>query len=82
MLGRIAWSSRSLFPDSKQNRFPGTVEAQAFASLGLVAPRPANSALASAYLEHIGIEPLPRLDDALTEWIGSASGSVPAADVG
>ena len=39
---------------------PGTVEPQEMASLGLVAPRPANSAIASAYLEHIGIEPLPR----------------------
>ncbi len=39
---------------------PGTVEPQEMASLGLAAPRPANSAIASAYLEHIGIEPLPR----------------------
>jgi dTDP-4-dehydrorhamnose reductase len=52
---------------------PGTVEPQEFASLGLVAPRPANSAMVSAYLEHIGIEPLPGLDEAVAEWIGSAS---------
>ena len=51
----------------------GTVDAQTFASLGLVAPRPANSALASAYLEHIGIEPLPALDEAVAEWLGSRS---------
>ena len=51
---------------------PGTVEPQEFASLGLVAPRPANSAMASAYLEHIGIEPLPGLDEAVAEWIGAA----------
>ena len=50
---------------------PGTVDAQEFASLGLVAPRPANSALASAYLEHIGIEPFPALDEAVAEWLGS-----------
>jgi dTDP-4-dehydrorhamnose reductase len=51
---------------------PGSVEPQELASLGLAAPRPANSALASAYLEHIGIEPLPGLDAAVAGWIGSA----------
>lgn len=51
---------------------PGSVEPQEMASLGLAAPRPANSALASAYLEHIGIEPLPELDAAVAEWIGDA----------
>ena len=51
--------------------FPGTVDQQELASLGLIAPRPANSAIVSAYLEHIGIEPLPGLDEALAEWIGS-----------
>lgn len=61
---------------------PGTVEPQEFAALGLVAPRPANSALASAYLEHIGIEPLPGLDEAVAEWIGSAPAGVLADDVG
>ena len=52
---------------------PGTVEPQEMASLGLAAPRPANSAIASAYLEHVGIEPLPRLDAAVAEWIGEAA---------
>jgi dTDP-4-dehydrorhamnose reductase len=52
---------------------PGTVEPQELASLGLVAPRPANSSIASAFLEHVGIEPLPGLDEAVAEWIGSAS---------
>ena len=51
---------------------PGTVEPQELASLGLVAPRPANSAIVSAYLEHIGIEPFPGLEEAVGEWIGSA----------
>ncbi|MGZ5212123.1 MAG: dTDP-4-dehydrorhamnose reductase [Actinomycetota bacterium] len=59
---------------------PGTVEPQELASLGLVAPRPANSALASAYLEHIGIEPLPDLDEAVAGWIGSASAGGVAED--
>lgn len=57
---------------------PGTVEAQELASLGLVAPRPANSALVSAYLDHIGVEPLPGLDEAVAEWIASASVEVAA----
>jgi dTDP-4-dehydrorhamnose reductase len=58
--------------------FPGTVEPQELASLGLVAPRPANSSMVSAYLEHIGVEPLPSLDAAVAEWIGSASSGVAA----
>lgn len=61
---------------------PGTVEPQEFASLGLVAPRPANSAIVSGYLEHIGIEPLPGLDEAVEEWIGSASAGVAAENAG
>lgn len=59
----------------------GTVEPQELASLGLVAPRPANSAMVSAYLEHIGIEPLPGLEEAVAEWVGSAPGGA-AEDVG
>jgi dTDP-4-dehydrorhamnose reductase len=58
---------------------PGTVEPQEFASLGLAAPRPANSALVSAYLDHVGVEPLPGLDEAVAEWIASASVEVAAA---
>lgn len=53
---------------------PGSVEPQEFASLGLVAPRPANSALVSAYLDHIGVEPLPGLDEALAAWIAAVPG--------
>ena len=62
--------------------FPGTVEPQEFASLGLVAPRPANSSMVSAYLEHIGIEPLPGLDEAVGEWIASASAGVAVENTG
>ena len=61
---------------------PGRSTQQAFASLGLVAPRPANSALASAYLEHIGIEPLPALDEAVAEWLGSGSAGASADGAG
>jgi dTDP-4-dehydrorhamnose reductase len=61
---------------------PGTVEPQEFASLGLVAPRPANSALVSAYLDHVGVEPLPGLDEAVTEWIASAPAGVAGDDAG
>ena len=57
---------------------PGTVEPQEMASLGLAAPRPANSAITSAYLEHIGIEPLPGLDAAVAEWIGEAAAEATA----
>jgi dTDP-4-dehydrorhamnose reductase len=57
---------------------PGTVEPQEMTSLGLAAPRPANSAITSAYLEHIGIEPLPGLDAAVTEWIGGAAAEATA----
>jgi dTDP-4-dehydrorhamnose reductase len=46
---------------------PGNVEPQEAASLGLAAPRPANAALASSYLPHLGIEPLPSLDEAIAE---------------
>ncbi len=58
---------------------PGTVEPQELASLGLVASRPANSAMVSAYLEHVGIEPLPGLDEAVADWMGSASAGVSVA---
>lgn len=57
---------------------PGAVEPQELASLGLAAPRPANSALTSAYLEHAGIEPMPTLEDAVAEWVGSDPGATVA----
>jgi len=46
---------------------PGTVEPQEAAALGRPAPRPADSSLESVYLRHLGIEPLPPLDDAIGE---------------
>lgn len=53
---------------------PGDVEPQEAASLGLAAPRPANAALTSAYLPHLGIEPLPSLDDAIAELLDPDAG--------
>jgi dTDP-4-dehydrorhamnose reductase len=53
---------------------PGNVEPQEAGSLGLVAPRPANAALTSAYLPHQGIEPLPSLDAAIAELLGAVAG--------
>ena len=52
----------------------GTVERQEAASLGLPAPRPAASALTSLYVPHLGIEPMPSLDDALIELLASITG--------
>lgn len=53
---------------------PGAVEPQEAASLGLAAPRPANAALTSAYLPHLGIEPLPSLDQAIAELLDAGAG--------
>jgi len=53
---------------------PGNVEPQEAGSLGLVAPRPANAALTSAYLPHLGIEPLPSLDAAIAELLVADAG--------
>jgi dTDP-4-dehydrorhamnose reductase len=61
---------------------PGTVEPQEFASLGLVAPRPANSAMVSAYLEHVGVEPLPGLDEAVEGWLASTAPGTIGAGAG
>ena len=51
--------------------FPGTLVVQDPAMLGLLARRPANSALTSAYLPHLGIDPLPPLDAAIAEWVAA-----------
>lgn len=53
---------------------PGTVEAQDREKLGLLARRPSNSALTSAYLSHLGMVPLPPLEDAIAEWVAAPTG--------
>ena len=57
---------------------PGPVEEQLMASLGLLAPRPASSALPSASLEHIVIEPLRGLAVAVGEWLHLAAAEATA----
>lgn len=45
--------------------FAGDVRPQRADDLDLPAPRPVNSALTSVFLEHLGIAPIPSLDDGL-----------------
>lgn len=51
----------------------GTVQPQEVASLGLRAARPENSSLVSVFMEHLGIESFPSLDDAIAEWLASTA---------
>ena len=46
---------------------PGTVTAQRTDELALAAPRPQDSSLTSLFTRELGIEPMPPLDDALTD---------------
>jgi dTDP-4-dehydrorhamnose reductase len=50
---------------------PGEVRPQRADDLGLAAPRPHHSGLTSVYLAHVGLDPLPPLDEALRELLAS-----------
>jgi dTDP-4-dehydrorhamnose reductase len=52
--------------------FPGEVESQLAADLGLTAPRPRSSALTSVLLPALGIEPMPSLEAALEEFLAGS----------
>ncbi len=49
--------------------FSGQVQEQQASQLGLKAPRPQNSSLASVYLDHLGTPPMPPLEDAISRFL-------------
>jgi dTDP-4-dehydrorhamnose reductase len=55
---------------------PGEVLPQTAEALGLVAPRPAYSALTSLYVSEVGLPPMPALDDALARFLDEVRASV------
>ncbi|HET6714562.1 MAG TPA: dTDP-4-dehydrorhamnose reductase [Actinomycetota bacterium] len=50
----------------------GSVEPQHAADLGLPAPRPVYSALTSVFTTHLGIDPMPPLDEGLKDFVADA----------
>ncbi len=51
--------------------FAGSVEPQRAADLGLPAPRPVYSALRSVFTLHLGIDPMPPLEEGLKDFLGA-----------
>jgi dTDP-4-dehydrorhamnose reductase len=51
--------------------FPGSVEPQRAADLGLPAPRPVYSALRSVFTPHLGIDPMPPLEEGLKDFLSA-----------
>ena len=49
----------------------GSVEPQRAADLALPAPRPAYSALTSVFTPHLGIDPMPPLEEGLKDFLGA-----------
>jgi dTDP-4-dehydrorhamnose reductase len=52
----------------------GSVEPQRAADLGLTAPRPVYSALTSVFTSHLGIDPMPPLEQGLKDFLARALG--------
>jgi dTDP-4-dehydrorhamnose reductase len=55
----------------RMGALPGAVEAQRADELGLPAPRPRYSALTSLFAPAVGVPPMPPLDEALADLLGS-----------
>jgi dTDP-4-dehydrorhamnose reductase len=53
----------------------GAVEPQRAADLGLPAPRPVYSALTSVFTSHLGIDPMPPLEEGLKDFLSGSIGS-------
>jgi dTDP-4-dehydrorhamnose reductase len=50
----------------------GSVEPQLAADLALAAPRPVYSALTSVFTPHLGIDPMPSLEEGLKDFLAAA----------